>query len=165
VTESARPKPSRARGRTGPINPATRTEVVELARGGKARNDIARQVGIGAASVTRICAAAGVSFDRAAVVQATVAKQADQAARRTRLAGILLDDLEGARSWLTQAEDSRALRDAASAIRSLADAHAKLATVATSDDDKVDHAKSLLGSLMISLQAAHGTGDDPAVAS
>jgi hypothetical protein len=133
--------------------------VIDLAKAGRPRNDIARELGIGAGTVSRICSAAGVSFERLMTKSATVAKQADQAARRASLAGSLLDDLEGARRWLAEAEDSRGLRDAANAIQSLASAHARLATVPASADDKADHARSLLGQIAIGLQLVHGTGE------
>jgi hypothetical protein len=132
---------------------------LELARAGTPRNEIARQVGVGAGSVSRICSAAGVSFERAGTESATRARRVDLAARRMALSGDLLDDVDAARRWLAGAADARELRDAANAIHSLAGAHARLATVPPDHGEELDHSRSLLGALLVGLQVAHGTGE------
>lgn len=76
------------RGR--PVTEEQRTEVIALAKAGKSRNDIVRETGIAAGTVTKIVHAAGLSFDRAATEQATAAKVLDNKARRALLAERLL---------------------------------------------------------------------------
>lgn len=73
-----------------------RAEILRLAREGLARNEVARQVGRDPSVVTRICNAAGVSFDRSATKAATAARQIDMKARRLTLQGLLLDKTEEA---------------------------------------------------------------------
>lgn len=77
------------------ITDAQRAEVLRLHSLGTSRNDIARQVGISAGSVTNICKHADRSFDRSATKQATEARQIDLAAGRTRLAEKMLAASEG----------------------------------------------------------------------
>lgn len=62
-----------------------RAEILRLAREGLARNEVARQVGRDPSVVTRICNAAGVSFDRSATKAATAARQIDLKALRAEL--------------------------------------------------------------------------------
>ncbi|TQO23796.1 helix-turn-helix domain-containing protein [Paramicrobacterium agarici] len=73
-----------ARGR--PVEEETRARAVELAKQGLSRNAIARELGIGAATVTKIIAGAGLSFDRSETEQAVKARQIDLAAMRINLA-------------------------------------------------------------------------------
>lgn len=75
-------------------------EIVRLAGEGVGRNEIARRLGVSAASVTRF--APRGSFDRAATADATKARQIDMAARRTGLAADLLADAERLREQLWQ---------------------------------------------------------------
>jgi hypothetical protein len=62
-----------------------RDRVAELHATGASRNAIARELGIGAATVTAIAQDLGISFDRAAAAQATKARVRDAARRRADL--------------------------------------------------------------------------------
>lgn len=73
-----------------PISPEQRQQVLDLHAQGLPRNEIARQAGISAGSVTNICRDAGLSFDRSATKQATAARSVDLAAGRLRLAEKML---------------------------------------------------------------------------
>lgn len=73
-----------------PISAEQRQQVLDLHAQGHPRNDIARQTGISAGSVTNICRDAGLSFDRSATKQATAARSVDLAAGRIRLAEKML---------------------------------------------------------------------------
>ncbi|WP_146116816.1 hypothetical protein [Microbacterium sp. MYb64] len=68
------------------ITDAQRDEVTRLHAQGLSRNAIARETGISTGSVTRICTAAGLAFDRASTKDATRARAADMAQARTDLA-------------------------------------------------------------------------------
>lgn len=72
------------RGR--PVEPETRTEALRLFEAGKSRNAIARELGIGAATVTKIIGDAGQAFDREQTAAAVKAHTVDLAALRLRLA-------------------------------------------------------------------------------
>lgn len=72
------------------ITDAQRDQVLKLHTQGLPRNEIARQVGISAGSVTNICRDAGRSFDRSGTKHATEARQIDLAAGRVRLAEKML---------------------------------------------------------------------------
>ena len=73
-----------------PLSDEKRAEVIRLHGEGLSRNEIARRVSISGDSVSRICGAAGLTFDRTMTKQATEAKQIDLAAGRTRLAEKML---------------------------------------------------------------------------
>lgn len=73
-----------------PISPEQRQHVLDLHAQGLPRNDIARQTGVSAGSVTNICRDAGLSFDRSATKQASEARSVDLAAGRIRLAEKML---------------------------------------------------------------------------
>ncbi len=68
-----------------PISDKQRQRILELHGEGLGRNDIARQAGVGAATVSKVVAEAGLTFDRAATRAATAARQDDLAERRSRL--------------------------------------------------------------------------------
>lgn len=84
------------------LDPAKREEILRLARAGTGRNDIARTVGVSGETVSRICKAAGVTFDRSAVQAATEARVADARARRAELALLLIEDAHRLRRQLWQ---------------------------------------------------------------
>lgn len=67
-----------------------RAKVIALAEQGKGRNDIVREVGVAAGTVTKIVRDAGLSFDRKATRAATDARMADSRARRSAVAAKLL---------------------------------------------------------------------------
>lgn len=73
-----------------PISDAERDRIIELARQGMARNDIARETGRAAATVTKIAHNAGLSFDRSMTEKAVKARQIDLAERRTELRDLYL---------------------------------------------------------------------------
>lgn len=72
------------------ISDAQRQQVIDLHSQGIPRNQIARDVGISAGSVTNICRNAGLTFDRSETKHATEARQVDLAAGRIRLAEKML---------------------------------------------------------------------------
>lgn len=69
-----------------PLPQHTRDNIIRLHAEGLTRNAIARSAGVSAASVTKVCAAAGLTFDRSQTHNATKARQVDLAVERTRLA-------------------------------------------------------------------------------
>jgi len=77
------------------ISEDQKAEVLALHAEGLARNEIARRVGIAAGSVTNICRAEGLTFDRSETKQATEARAVDLAAGRIRLAEKMLAASEG----------------------------------------------------------------------
>ena len=85
---------------SGPITPEVRERILDLARQGVTRNQIARQLGVGAATVSKICREGGVTFDRTATKAATAAAVADARSRRARLMLDLLDDAARLRGQL-----------------------------------------------------------------
>jgi hypothetical protein len=72
------------------ISDTQRQQVINLHAEGLPRNQIARQVGISAGSVTNICRAEGLAFDRSETKHATEARAVDLAAGRIRLAEKML---------------------------------------------------------------------------
>src|SRR5690348_6130490 len=85
---------------TPPTSDENKTRILELHAAGKSRNDIARETGIGAATVSKIVKAAGLSFDRSKTEAATAAKKADAAALRAQLALDYLADAQRLRQQL-----------------------------------------------------------------
>lgn len=77
-----------------PITEAERARIVELIRAGRSRNDIAREVGRAAGSVTKIARDHGLEFDRSATQAATAAVKVDNASRRERLIAAMYDNAE-----------------------------------------------------------------------
>lgn len=74
-----------------PVTDTERERILELARGGMGCRQIERETGRSRTTVSNICAAAGVSFDRSATKAAVAAKRVDNAARRTELSRRLLE--------------------------------------------------------------------------
>lgn len=89
-------------GGRGPVDSKTKAKVRRLARSGMSRNAIAREVGIGTSTVSRICATAQppITFAREHVKAATEAKVLDAKARRAQLADDLLGDVTKLRGML-----------------------------------------------------------------
>lgn len=81
-----------------PVDPTARARVIELARAGKGRNEIAREVGINVSTVTKIAKENGLAFDRAATAVAVAVRSTDLKARRqtivSRLYGLAERDLD-----------------------------------------------------------------------
>jgi hypothetical protein len=77
------------------ITDQQRQAVLDLHAAGRGRNDIARALGIGAATVTAIVQQAGLTFERSGESQAaTEAKRLDARARRAVIAEQLLLDVQ-----------------------------------------------------------------------
>ncbi|MEU7163129.1 helix-turn-helix domain-containing protein [Streptomyces morookaense] len=114
-----------------PITNRDREAVRRLHAEGKSRNHIARTIGRGAASVSKIAAELGLAFSGGArVTAATEARRADAAARRELLADEALDGALGQVTKTTVAESARDARDHATAARALTEVHARVAELA-----------------------------------
>jgi len=87
------------------ITPEDRQAVLDLHKAGRSRNDISRETGVSAGSVTTIIRDAGGSFERTATEAATKAKKADLAARRAALEEALIGDAERLRARIWQPRD------------------------------------------------------------
>ncbi|SOD72732.1 paired box domain-containing protein [Jatrophihabitans sp. GAS493] len=72
-----------------PLTPAEKKRIVDLAKAGTTRNDIARQLGVSTGTVSKVAAAANVSFNRDATAAATHARKVDNAARRAAIIATL----------------------------------------------------------------------------
>jgi hypothetical protein len=83
------------------ITEQKRQEIRDLHAQGLPRNEIARRAGVSNDSVSKICAAAGLTFDRTATETATKAKQADNKQRRADITSRLYGRVE---SILTRLE-------------------------------------------------------------
>jgi IS30 family transposase len=70
----------------------TRARIVKLARDGMTRNAIAREVGVGTGTVSRVCNAAEppISFERTQTATAVAAHSYDVRAKRARLSDRML---------------------------------------------------------------------------
>ncbi|MDV9190472.1 helix-turn-helix domain-containing protein [Streptomyces sp. SR27] len=114
-----------------PITGADRAAVRRLHAKGKSRNQIARELGRGAATVSKIAAAEGLSFSGGArVASATDARRADAAVRREQLADDALDGALAQVERVEAADSARDARDYATAARALTEVHAKVAELA-----------------------------------
>jgi hypothetical protein len=76
----------------GPVQPEERERVRQLHAEGRSRNEIARELGRGVATVTRIAQASGLKFDREQTKAATTAAVADNKAIRTATSRRFLDE-------------------------------------------------------------------------
>lgn len=137
-----------------------REAVLAAARTGATRNEVARRTGVSAASVTRICKTAGVTFDRTRTAVAVQARVLDMKQARTALAVGLLDDIATGRQLLHSAEDSREFFDYARSVSVLANAHVRIVAVDHTDDNGAEEARSLLGNLMVALRVRHAQDTD-----
>lgn len=114
-----------------PIRDRDREQVRRLHAEGKSRNEIARQAGRSAATVSKIARELGLAFSGGArVAAATEARRADAAARRELLADEALDGALGQVTKTTGAESARDARDHATAARALTEVHARVAELA-----------------------------------
>ncbi|MFD9789640.1 helix-turn-helix domain-containing protein [Streptomyces sp. NPDC059070] len=114
-----------------PITDRERKAVRRLHAEGKSRNAIAREIGRGAATVSKIAAAEGLTFAGGArVAAATEAHRQDAAARREQLADESLDGALGQVAKTIVAESARDARDHATAARALTEVHARVAELA-----------------------------------
>ncbi|RLU85876.1 helix-turn-helix domain containing protein [Streptomyces griseocarneus] len=114
-----------------PITDADRKAVRHLHAEGLSRNEIARQTGRSAATVSKIAKAEGLRFEGGArVAPATEARRADAAARRELLADEALDGARQQVARTAEAESARDARDHATAARALTEVHARLGELA-----------------------------------
>ncbi|MBD3544485.1 hypothetical protein [Streptomyces sp. JV180] len=134
-----------------------RAAVLEAARRpGATRNGVARETGVSEGSVTAICSAAGISFDRSLTAAAVQARVIDLRAARVGLATSVLDDVQLARQRMHGAEDNRAFLDGAKAVAALAGTHVRLVAFDKDDSSDTEAAKSMLGKLAQALNVAAG---------
>jgi IS30 family transposase len=76
-----------------PITEQDRQQVKDLHAAGLGRNDISRELGRAAGTISKIASELGLSFGREQTAAATHAKVQDAKARRVELAQALLDDV------------------------------------------------------------------------
>lgn len=131
-----------------PLTEEQRASVIEAAsRPGATRNGVARETGVSEGSVTKICAEAGVTFDRSQTEAAVKARVIDLRAGRVSLAGDLLDDVLVARARMLAEGDARGFGDMAKAVHYLTGSHVRLAAFDKDDAPGLEEAKSMLGRL------------------
>jgi transposase-like protein len=151
-----------------PLTPEERDRIVQLAADGMSRNDIVRETGRAAGTVTKVVRDAGGGFDRTATVAATKAKQVDAKARRAALKLNLLADAEQLRLRLWEPAEvvlstpkgparvtldlppARDARDIMGAVQAAVRSHVDLDRLDVSDG--AENAKSMLGQLGEALQ-------------
>jgi hypothetical protein len=159
-----------------PLTDAQRLTICELADEGLSVRQIAAQMKIAPSTVTRNGQRMGIVFDRAATEKATAARMADARARRSvtalrllELANAELDRLgrpyrahaflggqaPGYFEHVLPQPDAAARLAIARTAGTLIDKHIRLAGIDGHYGD-LEHTKSLLGSLMDSLQQAYG---------
>lgn len=149
--------------------------VRELRAKGMGRNEIAREMGIGPATASKLARLAGITFDRSATQVAVEARQVDNRARRAaivaRLYGVAertITRLEADEHELTEVSMGQVVRYTAKQLPG-PDVHrlvgaVNVATAAAvkleqvDGDASTDRVGSLLGSLFDTLQARHGDG-------
>lgn len=143
-----------------PLTDEQRQAVLDLARVGHPRNEVARLSGTSPSTVTRICSAAGITFDRTATAVAVQARVIDMKQARGLLASGLLDDIAEARLRLHRTAEPREFFDLARSVAVLTNAHVRIIGV-DGTDSGLDEARSMLGNLMAGLASlASGPQDD-----
>lgn len=165
-----------------PITDQDRQQVAELHAAGRSRNQIAREIGRAASTVSKIAAAFDppLSFERERTQKATAAKVADAKARRAALALALLGDAERLRRQMwapatiynfggkdndynERAVDKPPFADQLKIMQTTGlavDRHVRL--VELDADAGVDDAKSMLTDLMGALGEAWRADQQPA---
>ena len=88
----------RSGSKTRVLTADERARIEAAIRSGKSRNEVAREFGRAAGTVTAIANEAGLSFDRAPVAAAIEARLVDHKARRLALVEALYDDAD----WMRQ---------------------------------------------------------------
>jgi len=83
-----------------PLTEADFDRIRELHAAGASRNDIARDLGRSAATISKWCGRLGLAFDRTSTQAATAAKVQDAKAKRAELMQGLLDDAQRLREQL-----------------------------------------------------------------
>jgi Helix-turn-helix domain len=166
-----------------PLTDEQRLMICELADDGLSVRQIAAQLKIAPSTVTRAAQRMGIAFDRSATEKATAARIADAKARRSvtvlrllELANQELDrlgrpyrahaflggQLPGYYEHVLPQPDAAARLAIVRTAGTLVDKHIRLAAM-DGQAGNVDHARSMLGSLMAGLEAAYGdvTEDSP----
>jgi helix-turn-helix protein len=159
-----------------PLTDEQRLMICELADEGMPVRQIAAQMKVAPSTVTRAGQRMGLAFDRAATEKATAARIADARARRSVTALRLLElanqeldrlgrpyrahaflggQMPGYFEHVLPQPDAAARLAIVRTAGTLIDKHIRLAGVDGNASD-AEHAKSMLGSLMASLQAAYG---------
>lgn len=166
-----------------------REQVRLLHAEGHSRNEIARRIGRGGRTVTRIAAELGLDFDRARTAAATEAKMIDAKARRAAIIEGLYDVAEDELAYLKQDEEYRLVevslgkpvkyavarlpaQDRKALVSSISTATTAAARLEALDTNNgVDDGVSMLGKLVSGLTAAYnamneegdseGAGDAP----
>ncbi|MDF2508464.1 MAG: hypothetical protein K0Q52_2323 [Microbacterium sp.] len=155
----------------GKLTDAQRDEVLRLHAEGLARNEIARQTGISAGSVSNICADNDRAFDRSATKSAQEARSVDLTERRQRLAERLdvaandmLDMLDGPftvynfggkdNTFNSQELDSVPVDARRTIITSAAIVFDKLTRIVEKDASPVDGAAGVLDTFAAALELA-----------
>ncbi|WP_104087988.1 helix-turn-helix domain containing protein [Arthrobacter sp. GMC3] len=83
-----------------PISDTTRQQIIDLHTFGTSRNAIAKEAGVAPSTVSKVCKAAGLDFDRTGTRAATASKVIDAKARRAELKELLLEDAHRLRKQL-----------------------------------------------------------------
>jgi transposase len=154
-----------------PVTDDEKARIIELARTGMSRNEVAKTVGRSNHVVTKTCADAGVAFDRAGTIEATAARQIDNAAKRAELvteayakSGDVLAMIDQTTTVTQLSKDGVWVdkelakptfadqRNIAITAKVLADMARMLEVV--DGDGRIDEAKSLLGALEHGIKAA-----------
>lgn len=129
-----------------PLTEAKRKQIVTLHAQGLSRNAIAREAGVSAGTVTNVCRANDLDFDRSQTKKATAGKQIDARALRASLAGDALqvasEAQEALRRIVAESTDLN-MRDLATVYGIFMDKHIALAkldqgTDTTASDSVVD---------------------------
>lgn len=85
-----------------PISDTIRQQILDLHAAGTSCNAIAKQAGVSASTVSKVCKAAGLTFDRGRTRAATASHAIDAKARRAELKELLLEDAHKLRAQLWQ---------------------------------------------------------------
>jgi hypothetical protein len=160
-----------------PITDAQRQRIIDLHSQGLSRNDIARTAGVSAGTVTNVCKANDLTFDRSATKDATRARVEDNKARRAAIIGRLykrsetiLDRLEaptymvrmmgptGSEKVYDEAPPADAERSLATSIGIYLDKAAKLEDYDKSVTDQASGAVSVIDKLMAGFASAYEAG-------
>ena len=83
-----------------PISDTVRQQILDLHAFGNSRNAIAKEAGVAWSTVTKVCKAAGLNFDRNPTRAAVAAHAIDAKARRAELKELLLEDAHRLRKQL-----------------------------------------------------------------
>jgi transposase-like protein len=140
------------RRRRLPLSDAKRQQVIDLAKTGRGRNEIAREVGVSGRTVSVIADKEGLSFDRSQTVQATEARKVDAKARRTTLSLDMLGDLETARLRIIEAATARDFQLTAQGLDALTRAYVNLQKLEP-DDGGLGEARGLLGKFFAAVES------------